>query len=186
MVVCGTREKCQNVRMSSQTAPSIAGVEFRGEMPQRAAEILTLDAVAFVAELARRFGATRQELLARRQRRQQEIVDGRMPDFLPETASVRSGDWRVAPIPRDLLDRRVEITGPVDRKMIINALNSGANVFMADFEDSNSPTWDNNLSGQVNLRDAIRGEISYTSPEGKQYAVGANPAVLLVRPRGWH
>ncbi|HJZ95485.1 MAG TPA: malate synthase A [Candidatus Solibacter sp.] len=172
--------------MSSQTAPSIAGVEFRGEMPQRAAEILTLDAVAFVAELARRFGATRQELLARRQRRQQEIVDGRMPDFLPETASVRSGDWRVAPIPRDLLDRRVEITGPVDRKMIINALNSGANVFMADFEDSNSPTWRNNIEGQINLRDAVRREIAFTSPEGKQYGLNQTVSTLIVRPRGWH
>src|SRR5215471_10271752 len=186
MVVCGTREKCQNVRMSSQTAPSIAGVEFRGEMPQRAAEILTPDAVAFVAELARRFGATRQELLARRQRRQQEIVDGRMPDFLHETASVRSGDWRVAPIPRDLLDRRVEITGPVDRKMIINALNSGANVFMADFEDSNSPTWRNNIEGQINLRDAVRREIAFTSPEGKQYGLSQTVSTLIVRPRGWH
>src|SRR5215813_4817473 len=186
MVVCGTREKCQNVRMSSQTAPSIAGVEFRGEMPQRAAEILTLDAVAFVAELARRFGATRQELLARRQVRQQEIVDGRMPDFLPETASVRAGDWKVAPIPQDLQDRRVEITGPVERKMIINALNSGANVFMADFEDSNTPTWDNNLDGQINLRDAVTRAISFTSPEGKKYQLAQRTATLFVRPRGWH
>ena len=109
-----------------------------------------------------------------------------MPDFLPETAAIREGDWTVAPIPQDLLDRRVEITGPVDRKMIINALNSGANVFMADFEDSNSPTWQNNIEGQINLRDAVRRTISYVSPEGKRYELNAQVATLLVRPRGWH
>jgi malate synthase len=162
------------------------GIEVRGQSPSDTGEILSPAAVRFVAELARRFGTTRQELLRRRQVRQQEIVDGRMPDFLPETAAVREATWKVAPIPNDLLDRRVEITGPVERKMIINALNSGANVFMADFEDSNSPTWRNNVEGQLNLRDAVRGEIDFTSPEGKQYRLNKTIATLLVRPRGWH
>ena len=131
--------------------------------------ILTPEAQAFLSKLAARFEPRRQELLARRQTVQQEIDNGKFPDFLPETAGIRKGEWKVAPIPKDLLDRRVEITGPVDRKMIINALNSGANVYMADFEDSNTPTWSNNLEGQHNLRDAIRGTIRYESPEGKQY-----------------
>src|SRR5271166_6122848 len=148
--------------------------------------ILTPEAQAFLLKLAARFGPRRQELLARRRTVQQEIDDGKFPGFLPETAGIRQSDWKVAPIPKDLLDRRVEITGPVDRKMIINALNSGANVFMADFEDSNSPTWSNNIEGQQNLRDAIRGTIRYESPEGKQYRLGSNLATLVVRPRGWH
>jgi malate synthase len=150
------------------------------------ASILTADARAFLLKLAARFEPRRQELLARRQTVQQEIDHGKLPDFLPETAEIRRSEWKVAPIPKDLLNRRVEITGPVDRKMIINALNSGANVFMADFEDSNSPTWSNNLEGQQNLKDAIRGTIRYQSPEGKQYRLGSNLATLLVRPRGWH
>ncbi len=149
-------------------------------------EILTPEATAFLVKLADAFEYRRQELLARRRRVQQEIDSGKMPDFLAETAAIREGGWQVAPIPRDLLDRRVEITGPVDRKMIINALNSGANVFMADFEDSNSPTWTNTIEGQVNLRDAVQGAISYVSPEGKQYRLGENLATLVVRPRGWH
>lgn len=149
-------------------------------------QILTLEALAFITELQRRFDGRRRELLQRRADRQTAIDAGQMPDFLPETASIRESEWTVAPIPADLTDRRVEITGPVDRKMVINALNSGANVFMADFEDSNSPTWSNNIQGQINLRDAIAGTISYTGPEGKQYALAAKMAVLLVRPRGWH
>ena len=149
-------------------------------------EILTPEATRFVEKLARKFGARRRELLARRKARQQELDAGKMPDFLPETAHVRQAEWKVATIPQDLLDRRVEITGPVDRKMIINALNSGASVFMADFEDSNSPTWRNNLEGQLNLRDAVRREIEFTSPEGKQYKLNDKTAVLMVRPRGWH
>jgi len=148
--------------------------------------ILTAEARAFLSKLAARFEPRRQELLVRRRTVQQEIDHGKLPDFLPETAAIRQSDWKVAPIPKDLQDRRVEITGPVDRKMIINALNSGANVFMADFEDSNSPTWTNNIEGQHNLRDAIRGTIRYASPEGKQYQLGSNPATLMVRPRGWH
>ena len=148
--------------------------------------ILTPQAHAFLLKLALRFEPRRQQLLARRRAVQAEIDGGKMPDFLPETAAVRQGEWKVAPIPKDLLDRRVEITGPVDRKMIINALNSGASVFMADFEDSNSPTWNNNIEGQHNLRDAVRGTIAYVSPEGKKYELGPNPATLIVRPRGWH
>jgi len=115
-----------------------------------------------------------------------QINQGRMPDFLAETAEIRRGDWKVAPIPDDLQDRRVEITGPVDRKMIINALNSGASIYMADFEDANSPTWDNNVRGQLNLCDAVEGTIEFTSPEGKQYRPGPKTATLMVRPRGWH
>jgi malate synthase len=155
-------------------------------VPFEAAEILTPEAVRFISELHTRFDARRRELLEDRVRRQSSIDNGKMPDFLAETEAVRKGDWTVAPIPQDLRDRRVEITGPVDRKMVINALNSGANVFMADFEDSNSPTWSNNMLGQVNLRDVARGNIRYVSPEGKEYALGPAPATLFVRPRGWH
>jgi len=148
--------------------------------------ILTPEARAFLLKLGAAFEPRRRELLARRRTVQQDIDNGKLPDFLPETAGIRQSDWKVAPIPKDLRDRRVEITGPVDRKMIINALNSGANVFMADFEDSNSPTWNNNIEGQHNLWDAVRGTIRYESPEGKRYQVGPNPATLFVRPRGWH
>jgi malate synthase len=148
--------------------------------------ILNSEARSFLTDLSRRFEHRRQELLARRRVRQQDIDAGKLPDFLPETAAIREAGWTVAPIPHDLADRRVEITGPVDRKMIINALNSGANVFMADFEDSNSPTWQNNIDGQANLRDAVRKTISYVSPEGKSYELNAQVATMLVRPRGWH
>jgi len=148
--------------------------------------ILTPEALSFLKKLSRDFEYRRQQLLANRRVRQKEIDCGVMPQFLPQTAWVRNADWVAAPIPADLQDRRVEITGPVDRKMIINALNSGASVFMADFEDSNSPTWRNNLDGQLNLRDAVNGTISYASPEGKRYELGARTAVLMVRPRGWH
>ncbi|HTT61570.1 MAG TPA: malate synthase A [Bryobacteraceae bacterium] len=148
--------------------------------------ILTPEAMSFLKGLARNFEERRQQLLARRRERQQDIDRGLLPQFLPQTAWIRDSDWVAAPTPADLLDRRVEITGPVERKMIINALNSGASVFMADFEDSNSPTWRNNLDGQANLRDAVNGTISYVSPEGKRYELGERPAVLMVRPRGWH
>ena len=149
-------------------------------------QILNSEARTFLTELSRNFEQRRQELLAKRRVRQKEIDGGKLPDFLPETTAIRQGDWRVAPIPKDLLDRRVEITGPVERKMIINALNSGASVFMADFEDSNSPTWQNNVEGQANLRDAVRRTISFASPEGKRYELNRQTATLLVRPRGWH
>ena len=149
-------------------------------------QLLTPEAILFLMRLAREFETRRRELLKIRQVRQTEIDRGGLPDFLPETAHIRNAEWTVASIPRDLLDRRVEITGPVDRKMIINALNSGASVFMADFEDSNSPTWTNNLDGQINLRDAVSGTIGYVSPEGKRYELKDKVATLMVRPRGWH
>lgn len=150
------------------------------------AEILSQPACNFLVELHDRFENRRQERLAERVALQARLDQSPQLDFPPETAEVRAQDWKVAPIPADLLDRRVEITGPVDRKMVINALNSGARVFMADFEDSNSPTFNNCVAGQLNLRDANLGTLSFTSPEGKRYEVGSQPAVLLVRPRGWH
>jgi len=162
------------------------GISIQGPVDQASAEILTPEALRFVAGLARKFNSTRLALLAARAVRQEEIRNGQMPNFLAETAEIRQKDWKVAPIPADMQDRRVEITGPVDRKMIINALNSGANVFMADFEDSNSPTWSNNLDGQFNLRDAVNRTITFQSPEGKSYKLNERIATLLVRPRGWH
>jgi malate synthase len=162
------------------------GVQILGEMTPAYAEILTGEATRFLAELSRRFEPIRQERLAARVRRQAEIAAGALPDFPTETAEIRAKAWTVAPIPADLEDRRVEITGPVDRKMVINALNSGANVFMADLEDSNSPTWQNNIEGQINVRDAINKTIGFVSPEGKRYELAAKTATLLVRPRGWH
>jgi len=169
------------------TAAIPAGVELRSEIKPGYDEILTSEALDFIADLQRTFGPRRSELLARRDDIQVKLDGGWLPDFLPETKHDRDGDWKVAPIPEVLLDRRVEITGPVDRKMVINALNSGAKVFMADFEDSNAPTWDNNIQGHINMRDAARGDITYDDPNnGKHYALGDNPAVLIVRPRGWH
>jgi malate synthase len=162
-----------------------SAVELRGPVEGRAAEVLTPEALAFVAALQREFGDERERLLAARAERQAELDAGALPDFLPETREVREGDWRVAPAPADLQDRRVEITGPVDRKMIINALNSGARVFMADFEDANSPTWQNVVDGQVNLIDAVERTIELDS-NGKTYELADDPAVLVVRPRGWH
>jgi malate synthase len=151
------------------------------------AEILTPEALAFVTLLVRTFRDRRDALLQQRAARQARIDAGILPDFLPETGSIRAGDWVIAPEPVDLQNRRVEITGPSgDRKMVINALNSGASVFMADLEDANSPTWDNTIGGQVNLRDAVNRTITYDSPEGKAYALNDKIAVLLVRPRGWH
>jgi malate synthase len=153
----------------------------------RQAEVVSPAALAFLAELERRFGPRRRELLAARIARQARLDAGEKPNFLSSTADIRAAAWKVAPPAPDLIDRRVEITGPVDRKMVINALNSGANVFMADFEDSNSPTFQNCLDGQVNLRDAVRREIVYTQPETKKrYELNAKPATLVVRPRGWH
>jgi len=164
-----------------------ANVQINGPVEGRSVEVLTPEALAFVADLHRRFDARRRELLAARVARQARFDAGELPDFLPETAEVRAADWTVAPIPADLQDRRVEITGPVDRKMIINALNCGAKVFMADFEDATSPTWANVLEGQVNLMDRWAGNLTHVDPKsGKSYALGANPAVLKIRPRGWH
>ncbi len=161
------------------------GVEIRAAVPPELADLLSPDALAFVARLQRAFNARRLELLAKRAERQAAIDAGQMPVFLPETQAVRDGDWRVAPIPADLQRRHVEITGPTDRKMLINALNSGADVFMADFEDANSPTWSNMLQGQANLTEAIERTITLTTPE-KTYRLNDRVAVLLVRPRGWH
>ncbi len=161
------------------------GVELRAPLEERDEQLLSAEALAFVAELHRRFDGTRRELLASRVQRQSRIDAGELPDFLPETREIRDGDWQVAPVPADLQDRRVEITGPVDRKMVINALNSGARCFMADFEDANSPTWRNNLDGQANLIDAIERTIELDTGE-KTYRLGDDPAVLIVRPRGWH
>jgi malate synthase len=165
---------------------AMEGVEIKGELKAGYDEILTEDALALVVKLHRALNPRRKELLEKRQVRQREIDNGKLPDFLPETAHIRNSEWTVAPLPEDLLDRRVEITGPVDRKMVINALNSGAKMFMADFEDSNSPSWDNNLSGQINLRDANSRAISYENENGKKYALNEKIATLLVRPRGWH
>jgi malate synthase len=162
------------------------GIEVRGAVPPAYTQIVTPDALRFIAELVRQFNPRRKELLHMREERQARLNTGENPDFLPETAPIRASDWKVAPPPPDLLDRRVEITGPVDRKMIINALNSGAKVFMADFEDANSPTWENCIQGQVNLYDAVRRTIEFTSPDGKHYRLNEQTAVLCVRPRGWH
>ncbi len=160
-------------------------IEVRGEVKPEWDAILSDEALAFVAALHKEFNARRKELLAAREERKKRLDAGELPDFLPETREIRETDWTVAPIPPDLLDRRVEITGPVDRKMMINALNSGANVFMADFEDANAPTWANNIEGHVNLRDAVRRTITFDSGE-KHYELNERTATLLVRPRGWH
>ena len=163
------------------------GVELHATTADKYDAILTTEALTFAATLHREFNTKRLELLAARIARQARLDAGERPDFLPETIAIREDNWTVAPLPADLLDRRVEITGPVDRKMIINALNSGAKVFMADFEDSTTPTWENVLDGQLNLRDAVRRAITFSDPAtGKQYALKENPAVLFVRARGWH
>ncbi|MDX1984043.1 MAG: malate synthase A [Bryobacteraceae bacterium] len=161
-------------------------VLFTRDIAEAYQQILTPEAVKFVVDLSRRFEAARAVLLQNRAERWAELRAGKLPHFLESTREIRESNWRVAPIPDALQDRRVEITGPVDRKMIINALNCGAKIFMADLEDSNSPTWDNNLQGQINLRDAVDRTISFSSPEGKQYKLNDQTAVLLVRPRGWH
>ncbi len=160
-------------------------MQFETAIPGGCEAVLTADATAFVADLHRRFDPTRRDLIAARAERQARLDADETPDFLTETAGIRAADWEVEPAPADLADRRVEITGPVDRKMIINALNSGARVFMADFEDSTSPTWDNVVRGQANLRDAVRRTISHEE-NGKEYRLGDRPATLMVRPRGWH
>jgi malate synthase len=166
--------------------PNAAGVEVRGPVEGRFAEILTDEALAFIAGLQRQFEPTRAALLGRRAERQAELDAGTLPDFLPETREIRAGDWRVAPVPADLQNRRVEITGPTERKMLINALNSGAKMFMADLEDANSPTWTNMIEGQINLIDAIERTIEFHQEDGRIYRLNDQVATLLVRPRGWH
>ncbi|HSU44061.1 MAG TPA: malate synthase A [Casimicrobiaceae bacterium] len=162
------------------------GIEITAQVTPEFAQILTPEAVAFAARLQRAFGARRTDLLARRVARQVQFDAGELPGFLAETKEIRDDDWTCDPVPAGIEDRRVEITGPVDRKMIINALNCGANVYMADFEDANTPLWTNNVQGQLNLRDAIRRRIDYVSPEGKAYRLNERTATLFVRPRGWH
>jgi malate synthase len=162
------------------------GVEVHGPAREQYPGILSDDALAFVADLQRELGSTREALLRRRVERQRELDAGALPDFLPETAGIRRGDWRVAPVPAELADRRVEITGPTDRKMLINALNSGARVYMADFEDANTPTWQNMFGGQANLVEAIDRTIDFESPDGRRYRLNEETAVLMPRPRGWH
>ncbi|MBA3763018.1 MAG: malate synthase A, partial [Chthoniobacterales bacterium] len=173
--------------MADHSQPKLPpGLELRGEMSPAFSEILTHDALAFLAKLQRAFGGRRAECLRRRHERQAALDRGEALDFLPETKQIREGDWACAPIPADIRDRRVEITGPTDRKMVINALNSGAKVFMADFEDANAPKWENMMEGQINLRDAIRRTIQFTNPDGKEYKLNEQLAVLMPRPRGWH
>ena len=166
----------------------MASIEVSGPPVDRSAEVLTAEALEFLADLQRQFGARRDELLAARRTRRERIAAGERPAFLDSTAEIRGADWQVAPAPRDLRDRRVEITGPTSRKMAINALNSGARVWLADLEDANTPHWRNVVEGQVNLADAVRRTIAFTSPEGKGYQL-KDPdhlPVILPRPRGWH
>ena len=171
----------------SETHEFGEGVEIHAPIPDEYRDILSDEAVAFVAKLAREFGGRVDEILQKREERQERFDAGEMPDFLEETKDIREGDWKVAPVPDDLQDRRVEITGPPDRKMAINALNSGAKIYLTDFEDANCPTWDNMLESQANLRDAIRRDIAFDDPEtGKHYELNDEVAVLIARPRGWH
>jgi malate synthase len=168
-------------------SPNLSRLVVSGPTHPEQHRVITPDALRFLTELQQRFNGRRLELLAARTERQKRIDAGERPDFLPQTREIREADWTVAPIPADLQDRRVEITGPVDRKMIINALNSGAKVFMADFEDSNTPTWVNQIEGQLNLMDAVRRTITFSDPSsGKKYRLNERTAVLFVRPRGWH
>ncbi len=172
---------------AAHAATGIDGLEIHGSMEPGYDKILTTEALAFVAELQRMFSPERDKLLAARGERQKKFDAGELPNFLEETKAIRDGDWKVAPIPEDLLDRRTEITGPVDRKMIINALNSGAKMFMADFEDATSPTWTNLIDGQVNLNDWANGTLEHKDPKsGKEYKLNDTVATLIVRPRGWH
>jgi malate synthase len=165
---------------------TLIGVQVKAPLHPTFRRILTPDALQFIGRLHRKFNEKREQLLAARDVRQQEIDNGKLPDFLASTAAIRKADWRIGPLPECLQDRRVEITGPVDRKMIINALNSGAKVFMADFEDSTSPTWKNVIEGQMNLYDAVRREIDFELPDGKKYSLNEEVAILKIRPRGWH
>ncbi|HWZ67708.1 MAG TPA: malate synthase A [Stellaceae bacterium] len=171
----------------TKTTQLLEGAVIRGAQKPGYDGMLTAEAIAFVADLERKFGPERRRLLARRAEIQRRLDSGWKPDFLPETKAIRESDWRVAPIPLDIRDRRIEITGPTDRKMVINALNCGANVYMADFEDATTPSWDNLIEGQMNLIDAVRQRITFGDPEtGRHYALNEKTAVLFVRPRGWH
>ncbi len=168
--------------MDTQTA----GISVNKRLKTKYEDLLTPGALHFIEQLERHFGDDRKKLLQNRENRQQEMDAGKLPHFLSETEPIRNGDWSISPLPADLLDRRVEITGPPDRKMIINALNSGAKVFMACLEDATSPTWENVMNGQLNLKDAVDGTISVNGENGKTYTLNKETAVLFVRPRGWH
>ncbi len=172
--------------VSSPTYAMPLHTHITGIFREEYAKILTAEALAFIEELHIRFNPRRLELLQKRNDRQAKIDGGELPDFLADTQNIRNSDWTIAPLPIDLQDRRVEITGPVERKMVINALNSGAKCFMADFEDSNTPSWSNNIEGQINLRDAVNRTIFFQNPNGKSYTLNPSVATLLVRPRGWH
>jgi malate synthase len=185
----GRRGALKSRRALAGTPPAEApgGIAIAAALAPRFDEILTPAALAFLADLHRQFEPERRHLLAQRQEQQKQFDAGVLPDFRPETRAIRETDWQIAPIPSDLLDRRVEITGPTDRKMIINSLNSGANVFMADFEDATSPVWANMIEGQINLKDRWDGKIDFHDPaSGKYYQLSASPALLMIRPRGWH
>jgi malate synthase len=170
--------------MSNTHTPD--GIRINAPVTDAFSRILTPEALAFVGDLARRFDDRRRELMARRETVQAGIDAGVCRTFCPKPRLIRDGDWTVAPVPTDLADRRVEITGPVDRKMVINALNSGAKTFMADFEDSHCPSWSNTIDGQINLRDAVNRTIEFKNPAGKTYRLNDQTATLIVRPRGWH
>src|SRR6266700_1486950 len=171
--------------MKRDTFP-IPGIQLPAEQPNLFDRILTPPAIGFVAHLHRKYEQRRRDLMKARAERQARLDAGEASAFRPETRSIREADWTIAPVPADLQDRRVEITGPVERKMVINALNSGAKVFMADFEDSFAPTWEGAIQGQINVRDAVNRTITFSNPDGKQYALNEKTATLLVRPRGWH
>src|SRR3989304_4219514 len=180
------REQVELSQASYAQPVTIGGLEILGIITPEYQEILTPEALAFVEELEKRFGERRRQLLNIRVKRQPTFDAGELPDFWPQTREIRENEWQVAPIPKDLVDRRVEMTGPVDRKMVINGLNSGAKVYMADFEDSSAPTWRAMVYGQINMRDVVNGSIHYASPEGSLYKLNQETAVLFVRPRGWH
>ncbi len=177
-------QHAQHLNGHSLTTPE--GVEIKGKLTPETTEILSVAALEFLREMTRTFRSRRNELIKIRHQKWAALQKGGTLDFLPDTKAIREGDWKVGAIPADLQDRRVEITGPVDRKMVINALNSGAKVFMADFEDASSPTWENMTEGQVNMRDAVNRSISFTNAKGKAYKLNEQTATLLVRPRGWH
>ena len=181
------RAKAKPVAKAGGGAYRVGGVSIRGVRGPRFDEILTKEALAFVAELHKKFEKKRADLIVTRNRRQSRFDKGELPDFLNETRKIRESDWKIGKLPKDLLDRRVEITGPVDRKMVVNALNSGAEVFMADFEDACSPSWDNLIEGQINLKDRWDGKIDFVdATTRKEYKLGSKLATLVVRPRGWH
>jgi len=176
----------QKIVEKTKKSRKITDFKLSGEMHEGFDKILTSEALEFVAELGRAFNPRRLALLQKRQEIQTQIDQGHLPDFLVETQKIRGGQWTIAPVPHDLQDRRVEITGPVNRKMVINAMNSGAKVFMADIEDSHSPGWKATVEGQINLYDLVRETIEYTNPAGKHYSLNSETATLMVRPRGWH